>query len=308
MSPISTIHELIKAARAGDNASWNILYKHYHPGLYAIALQRCANIHIAQDMVQDAFITAYLKLNQLKDVTAFGGWIKKILVHTCYRASRSTRANHSLDLIPSQIERWCEDELNKAMDSVSTTSSLYSSLAALPEILRSTLLLRYFSTFQSYEEIAMILSVPVGTVRSRLNQARLKLAEQWKQSIDADPKILKQGESWNNFYYNTLSGIHHHDDYKNQFISHLCKDVQIIAGAGKPAHDGALFERMIHDDRQAGSWLSPVNIMSSGNISIVESRHFNSPEHPDHCPIGSIMIIHRYKEKVSKIQLQPLRN
>lgn len=306
MQERSVIHEMIKAAQAGEKTSWNMLYKHYYPGLYAIAIQQCNNTAIAQDTVQDTFITAYLKLHQLKDVAAFSGWIKKILIHACHKAFRQSNTTQSLNHIPLQSEIWGEDELNQKMDWISTKSNLYTSLAHLPETLLSTLLLRYFSSFQSYEEIAWILSIPVGTVRSRLNQAKLKLAEQWKKPIDGDARILEQGESWNTFYYNTLSGIHRHDNYKNQFLSHLAKDVAIHRPAGEPAHDRKLFERIIYNDREAGSWLAPVNVMSSGNISIVESKHFNSSEHPDHCPAASVMIISRIKEKVSRLQMQVL--
>jgi hypothetical protein len=61
---------------------------------------------------------------------------------------------------------------------------------------------------------------------------------------------------------------------------------------------------MIYNDRKAGSWLSPLNIITSGNISIIELKHFNSQEHPDHCPDRSVMVIHRTKDKVSTLQLQ----
>lgn len=299
-----TIHELINAARAGEKTSWNTLYHHYYPGLYAIAIQICKNIPLAQDMVQDAFVTAYLKLGQLKDTAAFSGWIKKILIHTCYRASAS---NQSWNEIPIETDSWWEDELSKKLDQISTQNNLYTTISNLPEVLRSTLLLRYFSAFQSYEEIAFILSIPVGTVRSRLNQAKLKLAELWKQAADADSKILKHSESWNSFYYNTLSGIHHYDNHKNQFVWHLHRHVQITAPGGNTVHGSIVFEKMIHDDREVGSWIAPVNIMSSGNISIIEAKHFNSSENPHHCPADSVMIIHRNKEKASKMQIRAFR-
>ena len=305
---MSTTHEIVRAACAGEEEGWNILYNQYYPALYAIALQRCDDATIAQDMVQEAFTIAYLKLNQLKDAMAFSGWIKSILLHACHKHYRRNRKTRWGSITASETENLWHDDLNRQQDLLSVRSTLHASIAGLPEVLRTTLLLRYFSAFQSYEDIAAILSIPVGTVRSRLNQAKLKLSEQWKKPIDVNSKTLHESESWNSFYESTLSGMHHHENCKDRFIKHLRNDVRIITPGRKSIHDNSYFEGMIYNDRKAGSWLSPLNIITSGNISVVESKHFNSPEHPDHCPAGSVMVIHRTQDKVSTLQLQVFKS
>jgi len=308
INPMSTIHEMVRAAHAGEKGGWNILYNHYYPGLYAIALQHCDDGTIAQDMVQEAFTIAYLKLNQLKDTMAFSGWIKSILLHACQKHYRRNRKSKWGSITAIETEKLWHDDLNRQQDLLSVKSILHASIADLPEVLRTTLLLRYFSAFQSYEDIAAVLSVPVGTVRSRLNQAKSKLSEQWKKPIDGNAKTLQESESWNSFYESTLSGIHHHENCKDKFIKHLRNDVRIITPGSKSIHDNCYFERMIYNDRKAGSWLSPLNIITSGNISIIESKHFNSTEHPDHCPAGSVMVIYRTQDKVSTLQLQVFKS
>ena len=295
---------MVRAAHAGEKGGWNRLYNHYYPGLYAIALQHCDDATIAQDMVQEAFIIAYLKLSQLKDTVAFSGWIKSILLHACHKHYRRNRESKWESITAKETEKLWHDDLNRQQDLLSIQSTLHASIADLPEVLRTTLLLRYFSAFQSYENIAAILSVPVGTVRSRLNQAKLKLSEQWKKPRDVNANTLQESESWNNFYDSTLSGMHHHENCKDEFIKHLRNDVQIITPGRTSIRDNRYFEGMIYDDRKAGSWLSPLNITTSGNISIIELKHFNSTEHPDHCPAGSVMVIHRVQDKVTTLQLQ----
>lgn len=300
MTELLIILQWVKAVRAGEKAAWNKVYQHYYPVLYIIAFRICKNSPLAHDMVQDAFMTAYLKLPQLKDASAFGSWIKKILIHGCYRSLRRDQTNNLPD-VPGESDRWWEDELNRKMDWLSTQSKLYATLAYLPEVLRITVMLRYFSAFQSYDNIANILHIPVGTVRSRLNQAKIKLVEEWQQQVDADQKFLKQCEEWNNFYHTTFSEFHHCDYYKTKLINHLQKDVQIISSGGKSNNGRKLFEKMIWDDRKYGSWLAPANVTSCGNISIIEARHFNSSEYPHHCPAGSVTILYRNKGEVNKM-------
>jgi RNA polymerase sigma factor (sigma-70 family) len=217
------IGEWVKAAKAGEQPAWNVLHAHYYPVLYAVALRICKDVATAEDLVQDSFISAYLKLHQLKDVDAFGGWIKRILIHAGYRALKQPPPIAFAENIPAQAADNWFDEVNRELDEDSTRRSLYAGISSLPEVLRSTVLLRYFSGFQSYEEIAGLLSVPVGTVRSRLNQAKVKLAEQWRQGGDYG-QVIEQTEQWNTYYHEVFSGMHRHDEDKNRFIRHLRKE------------------------------------------------------------------------------------
>ncbi len=297
------IQEWVKAARFGEEPAWNVLYQQYYPGLYAIALRICGSIPESKDLVQDSFVTAWLKLSQLKDPGTFGGWIKMILVRNCYQWLYRNRQTKNIDSVSIEIEHRLEQEIENKLDNLSAQSRLYTVLTQLPEALRSVLLLRYFSTYQSYNEIAGILSIPVGTVRSRLNEAKSKLVEKWHQPLHSGIHILRESEEWNHFYHETYSGIHHHDDCKNRFMNHLEKKVQLIFPGGRSDIGRWVFEGMITDDRKAGSWLAPVNVLSCGNISIIEAKHYNSPEHPHHCPARSVAVLYRKKREVNKMNI-----
>lgn len=302
MSAHTMIQGWVKAAQEGEETAWNFLYRQYYPVLYAMALRIQGSPSTAKDTVQDVFLTAYLKLTQLKEAAAFEGWIKKILIHKCYRMRRKNKLWVSFDRLPLETEKWWEDELNKKLDLLSHQSRLYKVLTLLPESLCITVLLRYFSDFQSYETIANILSIPIGTVRSRLNQAKLKLFEYWQQHQDTGTGILQECEERNDFYYTTLSGIHMQDDCKDRFIRHLQKDVQIIF-LGKPNIGSSVFEGKIIEDREFGSWIKPTHVVSCGNLSVIDIRHFNSSEYPDHCPYSSVLVLYRHKEKVNKMYM-----
>jgi len=299
----NNIQEWVKAAKAGEETAWNVLYQRYYPGLFAIALQICGNISETKDIVQNSFVTAWLKLSQLKDSANFGGWIKTIVARNCYHYLHKNGQRKNSDSISIRDEHSLRDELETRHDSLLTQSRLYTALTRLPEVLRTTLLLRYFSSYQSYSDIAEILSIPVGTVRSRLNEAKLKLAEKWNQPTDYDQRILKERDEWNSFYLENYSGLHRHYDCKKRFFNHLDKNMQITFPGGKPDTGSRLFENVIADDLRVGSWLTPINVLSCGNISIIESKHFNSAEHPGHCPPRSVTMLFRKKTEAYKMNL-----
>jgi len=124
--------------------------------------------------------------------------------------------------IPNE-DVWIEREFEKKFDLNSTQNRFYAAVNNLPQTLQSALLLRYFTSFNSYNEIAQILSIPVGTVRSRLNEAKSKLTVEWNQHAVGNTQILNEGNEWNHFYFDTLSGIHHNDSDKRRFFNHLDK-------------------------------------------------------------------------------------
>ena len=269
MTKNNHIQEWVKSAMAGEERGWNILYQQYYPGLYATAIQLCGNFPEAQDIVQDSFVTAWLKISQLKNPLTFGSWIKTILIRNCYelRDKNKRRKGIGPGSVPDDhlIGYESEEKINQLLKE----KRLYTVLIRLPETLRSTLLLRYFSTFQSYSEISEILSIPIGTVRSRLNEAKTKLLERWHQFTESDVNVIKEGNEWNEFYYGVYSGLHFHDDQKNKLLNHFDKSVRIILPSGESNIGPRVFEDIVADDRRVGSYLTPVNVVSSGTISIV---------------------------------------
>ena len=290
-------------ASAGEEVAWSLLYKQCYPSAYAIALRICGNTPAAKDAVQDAFVIAFLKLTQLKDPGAFASWLGRIVTYNCYRTLNRDGYSKNITQLPIETDSWWEDQIDTKFERLSMQSSLYTAMMQLPATLQSTLFLRYFSDYQSYEEISTILSIPVGTVRSRLNQAKAKLEEQWHQHKDSDDSVVEENEEWNAFYRSVYTGIHSQDYFKNKFIGHLDKNIRIIFAKDKIDTGRTVFENIIANDRKVGSWLRPVNVLTCGNLSIIESRHINPPEHPEHCPYSSVTVLYRHKGKANQMNL-----
>lgn len=295
--------EFVQAAMAGESSAWNILYRQHEPWLYAIALRICGNTPAAKDAVQDTFMIAFLKLPQLKDHAAFAGWIKKICVHSCYRSLQRNHHNHSMDTIPPESDSWWENELDKKLDDLSSQAQLFDAMVKLPEVLRSTLLLRYYTSYQSYEQIAGILCIPVGTVRSRLNQAKTKMSEHWKSIAEINDRHFHEAEHWNRFYYESVGNSHYSLDARNKFLNHLNTNTKLVFSSGKADYGRRVIARQIEEDIFHGSRFGEVNIISNGNISVVEAQNINSVEYPDRCPVSTILVLYRDGKKVTQANL-----
>lgn len=296
-------HEFVQAAKAGDSSAWNILYRQTEPWLYSIALRICGNTPAAKDAVQDAFMMAYLKLPQLKDPAAFSGWIKKICINSCYRSLQQNRFNNSIDNIPLESDTWWENELDKKIDALSSQTQLFDVMAKLPESLRSTLLLRYYTNYQSYEQIASILCIPVGTVRSRLNQAKIKMQEYWKSVAEINEKHFYEAEDWNRFYLENVGNSHYSSVARDKFLNHLNTNIKFVFSSGKTDYGRGVIARQIEEDICHGSRFGEVNIISNGSISVVEAQNINSVEYPDRCPVSTILVLYRDGKKVTQANL-----
>lgn len=296
------ISDWVRSACEGDERAWNYLYHSSRPNLLSVALKLCGNTTAAKDSVQDAFMIAYLKLTNLKEPKAFYSWIERICIHCCYRAIQQRKSLRLISEIPYASDSWWENELDAKFDELSTKTRLFEVLGKLPDILRATLIMRYFTNYSTYDEIALILGIPVGTVRSRLNQAKQKMSEQWQQNESSDYH-WRLAEEWNAFYLENFGMVHRSSDARNTFFNHLSKDLSIIFTSGKTAVGRIVIEKEIDEDLVHGSYFENMNVVTSDNVSVVEISNINSIEYPERCADSSILVLQRIGRSVMKVNL-----
>ena len=143
------------------------LVKDHYQTLYRFAFRLCGRSGEAEDLTQETFCQAQLKLHQLRDAAAARGWLFSILRNAYLHRLRSVKGIRlvSLDEIGEVPERTDFDL--PEVDAV----QLQQALDQLPEAFRTPLVLYFFEDF-SYREIAEQMEVPVGTVMSRLARAK----------------------------------------------------------------------------------------------------------------------------------------
>jgi RNA polymerase sigma-70 factor (ECF subfamily) len=179
--------ELIRAAQGGDVASLGILLERYRASLHGQALGILGYGSQAEDAVHDTFVVALRKIHTVGEPAAVGGWLHAVLRNVCLMRLRTGRGEILLDeMQPHTREPPSEMPVEESIDQLAMREWVWTALSELPEVLRVTAMLRYFGTYASYEEIAAILGVPVGTVRSRLSRARIKLADALLKTADLE--------------------------------------------------------------------------------------------------------------------------
>ncbi len=163
--------KLVAAAKYGDSEAFEALVDLYAPKLHAVA-RRLVGEDLAADVVQDSFLSAYKSIKNFRGQANFSTWIHQIAINRCRRVGK-LRKNHEplYDEIIS-TRKGPEDAAYQAY----VKGVLEQALNQLPEKFRIPLSLREFSEL-SYKEIAKVLKIRHGTVKSRIARARIMLRD-----------------------------------------------------------------------------------------------------------------------------------
>nr|MDA3822124.1 sigma-70 family RNA polymerase sigma factor [Bacteroidales bacterium] len=107
---------LIKGCRKGDSASQEKLYRQFSAAMFGLCMQYAASAEDAEDILQDGFVKVFKKLDQVKDVKAFPGWIRRVIINTALEKYRSQvhlqRVDEDPYLMNDQVSDETLDELN----------------------------------------------------------------------------------------------------------------------------------------------------------------------------------------------------
>ncbi|HXY73019.1 MAG TPA: sigma-70 family RNA polymerase sigma factor [Actinomycetota bacterium] len=160
--------ELAARAVAGDDGAFAELVRRHERRVYNLALRMLGRSEDARDAAQDAFVSCYRNLSKFRGEAAFSTWLHRIAVNACYDVLRRRRDVLGLDEAPEPPPAADHG------DAVTTSVDVRRALLAIPDEFRTVLVLHDIQDL-GYDEIARILEVPVGTVKSRLHRARVAL-------------------------------------------------------------------------------------------------------------------------------------
>ena len=180
--------QLIDETLAGQSAAFGCLVRKYQDRLYNTVAHVVGNAEDARDIVQDAFVKAFVKLDTFQRSSAFYTWLYRIAFNLAATHRRRRRpivsVEHVREISGSEPMETGEGPSEK-MQRKERCRQVRHAMDQLTEEHRVVLVLREIDGC-CYETIAEILELPVGTVRSRLHRARLQLRDQLEEVLLVD--------------------------------------------------------------------------------------------------------------------------
>ena len=186
--------ELLALFRRGRRDAFGALVRRYEGELYGYLRRYLGDASLAEDVFQNTFLQVYVKSGQYEAGRPVRPWLYTIATNQAIDALRRNGRHQALSL-DQQREELADGELSSLVETLESNGpgpldaaqgqerreKIRASVERLPEFLRQVLLLAYYQGLK-YREIADILGIPVGTVKSRLHAALVKLQETWSET------------------------------------------------------------------------------------------------------------------------------
>ncbi len=186
--------ELKKLVKQKDNESRRLLFEAYYKKTYAVAYNILRSRENAEDITQDAFIKAFQNINQLKDGAKFGAWMAVIASNLARNfLKRNKKIYYTDEEVISSGEPEAVDTEDAALRSLEV-ERVRQAIKRLPPEQYQVIVLQYYYDLKM-EDIASMLNLRAGTVKSRLHRARKRLAEELE--LKESPTCLSnEGGEW----------------------------------------------------------------------------------------------------------------
>jgi len=194
----SEIGELVARAKQGDRGAFDVLVERYTPQVFNLSLRITGSQEEAEDCVQEAFLRAFTALRRFRGEAAFSTWLYRVAVNVANDATRRLKGQplRASELGISDGDEPAPDlgdlgaspggEGNSPEESLVEAERrevVIEAIRSLPEHHRTVIVL-YDLQGLSYEEIGRVVGARVGTVKSRLNRARLALKERLEPHLE----------------------------------------------------------------------------------------------------------------------------
>ena len=172
--------DLIQRALSGDSDAFGDLIVRHQGAVQALAYHTLGSFDDARDASQETFVHAYLKLDQLRDVDRFAGWLRTIALNRCRSLRRGRKETVPLDEVSAPVDETTPCDGLLARES---RESVHRALRMLTDRNRLVITLRYLGGM-SYRDIAGFLDVPLSTVEGRMHRAKQELRGRLMESVE----------------------------------------------------------------------------------------------------------------------------
>lgn len=185
---------LVERAVAGDQKAYELLVIKYQRRIQRLIGRMVRDVDLVEDIAQETFIRAYRALAQFRGDAQFYTWLYRIAVNTAKKAlmelkrdptisENSFKSGDDDETSPLENELMSSETPEALLATKEIAEMVNAAMEALPEELRQAITLREIEGL-SYEEIAELMSCPIGTVRSRIFRAREAISEKVKPLLE----------------------------------------------------------------------------------------------------------------------------
>lgn len=192
-----TDEELVEKVKKGDADVYEKIIQKYQSKVFGLIYNMTKNQNDIEDIAQEVFIKIYKNLGKFKGESSLYTWIYKITVNLCLDEMKKRKnviyLDEKIEVDDGEVNRELPSEdksQEKLYEEKELQEKLHNCINKLPEKQRVMIVLRDIKGF-SYEEISKITDVKLGTVKSQINRARLKL----KELLDEEGTFLEYIES-----------------------------------------------------------------------------------------------------------------
>ncbi|HUS87480.1 MAG TPA: RNA polymerase sigma factor [Bacteroidales bacterium] len=174
---ININERLIDKCLEGDIKAQFLLYKQYSKAMYNIAVRFLANKMDAEDILQESFVSAFERLEELINRKAFGSWLKTIVINNCISFLRKQKVQFE-DIREFNLEEEEKQELDLTLD----PTIVHSAIKDLPEGSRTVLVLHALEGYR-HREIADMLNISESTSKTQYRRALGLLNKKLKHKV-----------------------------------------------------------------------------------------------------------------------------
>ena len=273
---------LVRAAQRGDAPAFALLVQQHAASLRAVAIATLGYVDEVDDAVQDALLVALRTLPQLRDPDAAGAWLRAVVRSRCLMLVRTRRATPVADpelLLPADAAL----EPAAVLDRAATGDWVQQAVAELADPVREAVVLRYFSDWSSYRQIAQLCGVPEHTVRSRLRDGRRVLAGALQRTAAAAHADAGRAVAASRSRAEETIAAALGDDYEQVLHERYTRDATVVLPGRPPADRDSLLAARDHT-QGAGVVLRLRHAAASRGLMLWETDFVNPADAPGHCP------------------------
>lgn len=175
LDPKAADLDLCRMAEGGNLAAFELLYERYHRRTYSLCLRMTSNQTEAEDLTQEVFIQLFRKVGSFRGDSAFSTWlhrltVNQVLMHFRRRSFKNEKTSDDGEMPEQTVTGSANPNKMQVVDRI----ALKNAIAELPNGYRKVFILHDIEGFE-HEEVARMMGISVGTSKSQLHKARLKL-------------------------------------------------------------------------------------------------------------------------------------